>query len=358
VGPGRQRAAIVAAGAAVLLLAGVVARRAWDDEESEPRSTPTRPDEEAPAPVDPSDPLALLVQCEPSPDGRWLVFGLDLERVAGAQSLYLVSLENGERSWLAEGVLAPLPWDEEGHLVFIDRSSQAPRVRWLDVESRSLVREGQLSDLPRTPSATDAPNWAVRTQTRRAQGGYVERVERRDTGAVLQLVTHSLFDVEVSPRPGIAFELRRRGEQRWLLRHELLETAREFVLLESEDLALFRLSPDGEKLLTSERADGRISYSARSSATGELLAPSWEGERVSATWLEGRGSRYVLVGIGSQASLVDLHTRSSTELGAHEVSELDVRVLPTGRILRRTEQGIDILDGAGAVALRVFPPRC
>lgn len=355
-GPGRHRAALVAAAAAALLLAGVVARRAWNDEATDPRTTPARLEEEAPAPVDPSDPLALLVQCEPSPDGRWLVFGLDFERVAGAQSLYLVSLENGERSWLAEGVLAPQPWDEDGHLVFIDRSANAPRARWLDVERRSLVREAPLSELPRTPTATDAPGWAVRTQTRRAQGGYLERIERRGTGAVLQLVTHSLFDVEVSPRPGIAFELRRRGEQRWLLRHELLETVRELVLLESEDLALFRLSPDGEKLLTSERADGRISYSARSSATGELLAPSWEGERVSATWLEGHGSRYVLVGIGPQASLIDLHTRSSTALGAYEVSDLDVRVLPTSRILRRTERSIDVLDGAGAVVLQVFPP--
>ena len=356
-GSGRQRAVLVAAAAAALLLAGVVARRAWDDGAREPRSTPAGFAEEPPAPVDPHDPLALLVQCEPAPDGRWLVSGLDIERVARAQSLYLVSLESGERSWIAEGVLAPQPWDEDGHLVFIDRSSQAPRARWLDVERRSLVRDAPLSELPRTPSATDAPSWALRTQTRRAQGGYLERIERRGTGAVLQLVTHSLFDVEVSPRPGIAFELRRRGEQRWLLRHELFDSVREQVLLESPDLALFRLSPDGQKLLSSERAEGRISYSARSSDTGELLAPSWEGERVSATWLEGHGSRYVLVGIGSQASLVDLQTRSSMQLGAHDVSELDVRVLPAGRILRRTEQGIDILDAAGAVALRVFPPR-
>lgn len=356
-GSGRQRAALIAAGAAVLLLAGVVARRAWDDKASEPRSTPARSDEELPAPVDPSDPLALLVQCEPSADGRWLVFGLDFERVAGAQSLYLVSLESGERSWIAEGALAPQPWDADGRLVFIDRSPNAPRVRWLEVESGKVAREGSLADLPRTAFATDAPSWALRTQTRRAQGGYVERIERRGTGAVLQLVTHSLFDVEISPRPGIAFELRRRGEQRWLLRHELFDAVREQVLLESQALALFRLSPDGQKLLTSERADGRISYSARSSDSGELLVPSWEGERVSATWLEGQGSRYVLVGIGSQASLIDLDTRSSTALGAHEVSDLDVRVLPTSRILRRTERCIDVLDGAGAVVLQVFPPR-
>lgn len=351
----RQRAAWIAAGASALLLVGVVARRGPGGPSSAPHSAPARFDDEAPAPVEPNDPLALLVQCEPSADGRWLVFGLDLERVAGAQSLYLVSLESGERRRVAEGALAPQPWDVDGHLVYIDRSSRTPRARWLDVEDGSVVRDAPLTELPRAPSPTDAPSWASRTQTRRSQGGYLERIERRETGAVLELVTHSLFDVEISPRPGLAFELRRRGAQRWLLRHELLEAARERVLLESESLALFRLSPDGRKLLTSERADGRISFSARSSDTGELLAPSWDGERVSATWLQGQGSRYVLVGLGATASLVDLETRASTPLGAHEVSDVDVRVLPAGRVLLRTERSIEVLDGTGAVVMRVFP---
>jgi hypothetical protein len=353
---GRARTAAVAAVLAAAGLTGVV----WFSPLR--RGEPAAPSpweqlrSESDAPVDPLDPLAILVQCEPSPDGRWLVFGLDLERVAGAQSLYVVSLAQGERLHLAEGVLAPQPWDEGGRLVFVDRSTESPRAVWFDVARFEIERTAPARELAGAENrALLGPQWAQRTQTRRSEGGYLERITWRDREAHLELSTHSLFDVELSPAPGILFELRRKQDSRALLRHDLRAPQREVVLLEARDLALFRVSPDGERLVTSERAKGLVTSAVRDSRDGRVLAGPWSAENLSVAWLARDDSQYVLVNRGTAAELVQLDTGRVTPLGEHSPSALDVRVLDEGRVLRRTERTIDLLDASGAVALRIFP---
>lgn len=308
-------------------------------------------------PVDPLDPDAILVQAEPSRDGRWLAFGLDVERIAGAQSLYLTSLTTGELRYVSEGVLAPTPWDDDGLLVFIDRSSDAARACWLDASSFEIVRTASPRELSgQVDPSLDAPQWAERTQSRRADGGFHERIAWRGQNGVLELETQSLFDVEISAVAGVVFELRRDAASRSLLRHDL-RSGVATTLCKSKDLALFRVSPDGDKLLTSERADGRVSFVARRASDGSELCEPWFGERVSAVWLMRSDSRYVLLSIGDTAQLIDLTTDESTPLGSHSAGALDLRVLNDGRILRRAEHSIDLLDRHGAVSLPIFPPR-
>lgn len=309
-------------------------------------------------PVDPRDPLARLVGAEPSPDGRWLVLALDFERVSGSQSLYLVSLTSAQMRHVAEGVLTPQPWDADGRLSFVDRAPVAPRAVWLDPESLDVVRTASAAELaPSADRALLGPQWARRTQTRRPSGGYRERIEWRGRDEVLELDAQSLFDVELSAAPGEVFELRRGAGLRSLVRHRLSAPRAPLVLLESEHLAQFRLSPDGVKVLTSERRDGLVSFSVRSSVDGAVLAGPWSAERVSASWLARHDSRYVLVSIGALHELVDLHAGRSIELGEHGASTLDVRVLPDGRLLRRSERRVDLLDEGGVVQWTLFPPQ-
>jgi len=325
-----------------------------------PTSAPApslQPPVSADAPVDPSDPDAILVQAEPSPNGRWLAFGLDIERVAGAQSLYVVSLDAGDRFYVCEGVLAPVPWDSEGRLVYVDRSAAAPRAAWLDLEAFEIVRTASARELSGlVDPALEGPRWAERTQSRRADGGYNERIVWRGRDVVLEIETQSLFDVEVSSQSGVVFELRRYGQRRSLLRHDL-RTGEATTLCESESLALFRLAPDGEKVLASERANGVVTFVARSARDGRELCAPWVGERVTANWLFRRDSRFVIVSRGEASELIDLDSGASTPLGSVPATSLDVRVLDEQRLLRRTEHAIDVLDRSGAVIRSIFPSK-
>jgi hypothetical protein len=353
---GRARMAALAAVLAAAALSGVVWLSPLRNGEPAAPSPWEQLRSELEGPIDPLDPLAILVQCEPSPDGRWLVFGLDLERVAGAQSLYVVSLADGGRLHLAEGVLAPEPWDSEGRLVFIDRSSDAPRATWFDVERFEAERSAPARELAGAEGrALLGPQWALRTQTRRSEGGYLERITWRDRDAHLELTTSSLFDVELGPAPGVVFELRRSKDTRTLLRHDLRAPGRATTLFEAENLALFRVSPDGAKVVTSERAKGVVSCAVRDGKDGRVLAGPWSGEELSVSWLTRADSRYVLLHRRGAAELVDLESGRVTPLGEYSASSLDVRVLDDGRVVRRTERTVDVLDSDGAVALAIFP---
>lgn len=354
----RERAAALGALATAILLGGVVwlapLRRGQPAAPS--LGHPSRASGEQP--VDPRDPLALLVGAEPSPDGRWLVLALDFERVSGSQSLYLVSLANAQARHVAEGVLTPQPWEADGRLAFVDRAPAAPRAVWLDPESFEVVRTASARELSRAGDrALLGPQWARRTQTRRPLGGYRERIEWRGRDEVLELDTQSLFDLELSATPGEVFELRRDVGGRALVRHSLGARRSPTVLLESKELAQFRLAPDGAKVLTSARDGGQVSYAVRSSADGSVLAGPWSGERVSASWLQRADSRFVLVTVGALHELVDLEAGSSTQLGEHANATLDVRVLPDGRVLLRSERRVDVLESSGALQWTLFPPQ-
>lgn len=348
-------AAGIAAVATSLIVAGVVlvdpaGRGAGNVTAPSPSSQSA-----AERPVDPNDPLAVLVAAEPSSDGRWLLLALDFERVAGLQSLYLASLGDGQLRHVAEGVLTPQPWDGE-LLCYVDRSAAAPRAVWVDPQSLALVRNAPAGELARAESPLLGPRWARRTQTRRAEGGYVERIEWRGRDRALELEALSLFDIELSARPGEVFRLVRGDGSRSLERHRLDEPGAPVTLVESEHLAQFRVSPDGLKVLVSERKDGRISFSVRESSNGAESAGPWSDERLDANWLARAGSRYLIVSVANRHRLVDLDTGREVDLGEHPSSALDVRVLADQRILLRSEHSVELLSPEGARGLTLFPP--
>lgn len=308
--------------------------------------------------VDPRDPLALLVAAEPSHDGRWLALALDFERVAGLQSIYLLSLADASTRYVAEGVLAPQPWDAEGLLCYVDRSTAAPRAVWVDPSELAPVRSAPAAELTRdAESLLAGPRWARRTQTRLAEGGYLERIEWRGRERALELEARSLFDIELSARPGEVFRLRRGERSRALERHRLDEPGAPLTLIESEHLAQFRVAPDGRKVLVSERHEGRIRFSVRDTGDGAELAGPWSDERLDANWLARAGSRYLVVSVADRHRLVDLEANREVDLGEHPASALDVRVLADERILRRGEQRVDVLAPTGELVLSLFPPR-
>lgn len=323
------------------------------------RGDPARPapQVEGEPPVELGDPGALLAQVEPSPDGRWVALGVDVERVAGSQTLYALPVDGGAAVRLGDGVLAARAWDGDGRIVYVDRSGTSPRAVWFDVESGEVARTTSARELPGVlDRALTVPQWAQRSQKRLSSGGYRERIAWRSRDEELVLEVHSLFDLEVSPTPGVVIELRRSSTGRSLFRHDMRSAGAPAVLAQSKDLALFRLSPDGAKVLVSERNEGEVRFEARSAVDGRVLAGPWSGEAFHATWLARPDSRYVLATRGLEAELIDVDTGEVTALGAHEAAELDVRVLNDGRILVRGEKTVDVLDASGARQRRLFPP--
>ncbi len=350
----RRRAASagIAALACALVIAGVVLV-----EPGYRRGEPAR-SASGEQPVDPRDPLAVLVAAEPSDDGRWLALALDFERVAGLQSLYLMSLHDGRLQYFAEGALLPTPWDSKGLVCYVDRSSVAPRALWFDPQEMLVVRSAPASELARDGDAPLlGPRWARRTQTRLAEGGYRERIEWRGRDRALELEAASLFDIELSARPGEVFRLVRGARSRTLERHRIDEPGAPFKLADSEHLAQFRVAPDGLRVLVSERSEGRTRFSVRDVSDGAERAGPWVDERLDANWLSRAGSRYVLLSFTGRHSLVDLDSGRAVDLGEHSASSLDVRVLADQRILRRSEQRVELLTPTGELELIVFPPR-
>ena len=308
-------------------------------------------------PVPLEDPDAVLSQCEPSRDGRWLALGLGRGSVGGDATLYLCDLGTGAFRRLGEGMLAPIAWDEAGMLRFLERGEGRAEVRWVDPESLEVKRVAEDRDrLARGLAKPPVPSWAERRESRLPDGTLVQRIAWIGQGRSVEIPSGALHSVQVAETPGVVFHLERVQGARRLVRHDLASgTSAEIVPL-SESLVSATASPDGRAVIVGERTRAGSSIRVIHAKGGRTIAGPWNAARAGwARWQRRFSSRYVTVCRDGACELLDLETSRSLPIGDSSWNG-DVEGLDGGRLLVRSFDVVELRDLRGRVLRRVFPP--
>ena len=260
----------------------------------------------ADGPVEPDDPDAILCQCEPSPDGRWLALSLDRQEFEGDQTLYLFDIARSEFHALGEGRFANITWGPDGMLRAIERGESVDQARWIDPVTRKVERVAQIKDsialgLSERCRASESPL----------------------TTALRELAQH--------------------------------ESPREMI----------QMSPSGKLAFVSQKilgGRGRSSFRVVDATDAHTVAGPWDAWYMS--WRNWRGDddeRWIVWSHENSAELLDLESARSVPIG--DGSWLgNVRWLDERRLLICSGNGCrqscaEIRDADGRVTQRIFPPQ-
>jgi hypothetical protein len=259
--------------------------------------------------VGPDDPQAVLAQCAPSPDGRWLALSLDRNKIEGNQTLYLVELANSPKDvhfhWLGEGMFAPRAWGDDGTVRILERGDGRDEVRWIDPNTR-LVR-GVAPD----------KDWLARGLSQR-------------------------------PRP-----------------HDELSPALCEIAERESPREMIQLSPSGQLALVSHtlpHGRGQREIVLLDAQTARTVAGPWIGFGMSwDSWCSASDENWVKYFHDGVVELFDLDTSRSVPLdGAPMFS--GTKWLDCERLLVLSQDGrgnstVDLRDPTGKPTQRVFPPQ-